>query len=770
MVERAKNFIQDNLPAIFTSLVLGLFFFVPIFKFQSLYWGTPALQFIPWRIFAFEEISSGRIAFFNPYNGMYAPLLANFQSALFYPPGWILFVLGFIGGNSTIAWGFGVLNYLHMAWAALGMMFLARELGISKFGQTISCVVFACSQVIISRQGFISMIWTIAWFPWFIFFIEKHRHSNLSKINRGVVVCVGLLLLAGHAQWAAYQLFFGAAWWCWRFFTDIKKWDLVVKKSLYLVRDVALGIGLACVQLMPTAELLFNSQRASSVDYELAMTYSFWPWRLLTLFLPNIYGSPGQGNYWGYGAYWEDAFYFGVLPAILLLFSIRALFRRKENDSESFHLALFLWGIALIAILLAMGKNTPVFPFLYRHIPGFDMFQAPARLMLLAVFCFALLAGLGSRYWKKPEGKSLYWTRLGTAGGAAIVVTSFVIGRLGIVEKKSIPDAFLTLGAFLLLFGVLSLTIGVKGGMKNAWILITFFSLAVDVHIANKGIIPWIDAAIFQTNQIKHEEGFVYYPEQDLYNIKFNKFLKFSDFRNIDVHHELRSNFIPDINLIDHIPVLNNFDPLLPARYVDFMNFLEELPDEDQKAWLQDLGVSVRGRSDEQNEAIFETLQTDLKPIAWTSCAVYSSDNNEIFLKLNEQILAQNDVDNSQTRCAIVSQKSNLAEIPVPDANQTIKIYSATPQKVELDINASVQGWLTFRRSWYPGWKIKIDEGEAQKPVLTDGNFLGIEVPAGEHRVELFYDPITFRIGLFISIISFGIIGFNDALRMRDRF
>ena len=766
LVVKAKNYLQANLPAIFTSLVIGLFLLPSIFRFQSLYWGTPALQFIPWRIFAFEEISQGRIPFFNPYNGMNAPFLANYQSAFFYPPGWLLFVFGIFGGNSMIAWGFGVLNYLHMVWAAFGMMLLARELGISKFGQTVSAVAFACSQLFLSRQGFISMIWTAAWFPWLILLIEKQRLPYSSKNSRGLVLCVGFMLLAGHAQWSAYQLLFGAIWWVWRCFTDQARRTVIINQSLNLVRDIALGIGLASIQLIPTAELLINSQRASSVDYELAMTYSFWPWRLLTLFLPNLFGNPGTGNYWGYGAYWEDAYYFGVLPAILLFLSLRAFFRRWENDGETKQLALFLWGSAVVSTILAMGKNTPIFPFLYRHIPGFDMFQAPARLMLLAVFSFSLLAGLGWRYWNKPEGGHLYWTRLGTAGSAAIAVTSLVIHRMGIIERESISLAFFVLGIFLFLYGVLSLTIGMEGVKKKIWILIVFLFVPVDLYVANIGIIPWIDAHFFRIDQSKpmtaekNSDPFVYFPEQDLYNIKFNKFLKFADFGNKATHYDLRKNIIPDINIIDHIPVLNNFDPLLPSQYVTFMNYLDKLPVEAQEAWLHDLGISVRMSANKQNEAVFEYLQSDFKPVVWTNCAIYSSGGNKSLEKVNEQILAQGTDYSHQNRCAIVLEKTDLTGSIDLNTNANIAIISTSPQKIVVDITADVDGWVTFRRSWYPGWKTRIDGEDAKDPVITDVNFMGMAVPAGKHRLELFYYPAVFYIGLMISAVSLGFWGY----------
>ncbi len=75
-----------------------------------------------------------------------------------------------------------------------------------------------------------------------------------------------------------------------------------------------------------------------------------------------------------------------------------------------------------VSILLALGSFTAIYPWLYRHIPTFSMFQAPARWMLWAVFAVSLLASIGAERWRRPEKRALYWTRLGTAGAFSIML------------------------------------------------------------------------------------------------------------------------------------------------------------------------------------------------------------------------------------------------------------------------------------------------------------------------------------------------------------
>ena len=82
----------------------------------------------------------------------------------------------------------------------------------------------------------------------------------------------------------------------------------------------------------------------------------------------------------------------------------------------------FLARLPGIAIIFALGSNTPVYPWLYLHVPSFDMFQAPTRWMIWVEFAMALLAGMGAERWRRPEGWVLYWMRLAVMGSFAISV------------------------------------------------------------------------------------------------------------------------------------------------------------------------------------------------------------------------------------------------------------------------------------------------------------------------------------------------------------
>ena len=80
-----------NILKIFVVIAPVLLFLPALVTGKVLFWGTPVMQFIPWKYLAFESLRAGYLPLWNPFNGMGAPLLANYQLAFFYPPSWIGF-------------------------------------------------------------------------------------------------------------------------------------------------------------------------------------------------------------------------------------------------------------------------------------------------------------------------------------------------------------------------------------------------------------------------------------------------------------------------------------------------------------------------------------------------------------------------------------------------------------------------------------------------------------------------------------------------------
>ncbi|MBN2303158.1 MAG: hypothetical protein JXQ72_01695, partial [Anaerolineae bacterium] len=164
---------------------------------EVLFWGLPSLQFYPWREFAFDELRAGRLPAWNPYVGAGAPLLANYQTAVFYPPNWFHLLLPDGVAMSVIA-------MLHVVWAGWGMWLFAGSLDLDDFGRGVSTLAYALGGYLIARFGSFPTATTGAWIPWLFWMLHGVLHRRQGWYAAGLGLVFGLQLLAGHAQTTWY--------------------------------------------------------------------------------------------------------------------------------------------------------------------------------------------------------------------------------------------------------------------------------------------------------------------------------------------------------------------------------------------------------------------------------------------------------------------------------------------------------------------------------------------------------------------------------------
>ncbi|GAP14735.1 bacterial membrane protein YfhO [Longilinea arvoryzae] len=729
---------------------------------KALVWGTPALQFIPWRMLAWEQIRSGLWPLWNPLNGMGAPLLANYQLALYYPPGWLLYLLQAIGGTPWMAWGHTLLLVAHLAWAGYGTACLVKQLGLGELAQVVAGLAFSMSEYLVARAGFFSMIWSAAWLPWILLLIEKLAMETTARRRAGrlggLALCVGLQLLSGHAQITWYSLLFAGIWsvtagWAGR------GWRGAAALAGQTALGMALGAVIASAQLIPTFELLQQSQRASAVSYDFAMTYSFWPWRFLTLIAPSFFGNPAYGDYWGYASYWEDAIYIGLLPVGLAFSTLRMVWKRTgEAPSRQPRLRL-LWAMALVGAILALGKNTPVFPFLYRHIPTFDMFQAPARYMIWPVISLSLLAAYGIENCRRPSGKALKGLR------KTIPILMAVIFGAGMTwfMIPSIKSSFIYSTILAALLGLLVAWLALKQPLEvtspahQRWAWWVALFVGMDLAAAGYGQNPatsmqfYSDAA--QTGA--PSEGRLYLDDKSEYDLKFGRFLRFSDYRQQESWNAVRQAQIPNLNILDGQSSANNFDPLRPARYENWMLYVSTLSAENRIPWLKTMGVDrVEAVTQPEEHTYAVQPLAGAERFRFYPCAIFTDNADESW---NEtQRVIQDGIDR------IVIEGSGDAGVNCDlQSDDKISIQLDQATRIVLDVEVNRAGWLTMADIWYPGWQADID-GQTVELAKANYAFRGLPLQAGRHTIIITYRPAWFwpsfvlsLIGLMMAVILF---------------
>ncbi|MBN2502858.1 MAG: YfhO family protein [Anaerolineales bacterium] len=754
MKTRLKRFLQ--LPYLLISGTPFVLMAPLLLGGKAMYWGTPLTQFVPWWTQAWHTLQGGELPLWNPLVGMGAPLLANYQTALLYPPTWLYFLLGAIGGVGGIAWGQALLVALHLAWAGLGMVTLVKRLGWGQLAQTVSGLAFGMSAYLITRAQFLSINAAVAWLPWVLLFTyelataQKLTFNSLAKL----AVVVGLQLLAGHAQTTWYTLLLAGVWaafWGYR----SQGWKGWGRAWLGFALVGAFALALAAVQLLPTAEYLLQSQRAAEVEVEWALTYSFWPWRFLTLFVPDLFGNPRMGDFWGYATYWEDALYIGMLAILLALGGI--VRRGKNSDQKA--LTWFLLAVIAVSFLFALGKNTPVFPWLYRHVPTFDMFQAPARYTIWAVFALALLAGLGVEGWRRPEGRWLYWSRLGTMGMFAVsfgaglgwyVLTQseFSFGEI----KPTFVPALALAGFWGLGAGVLNLLVPPKEAEKvnPIWTWAVAVFLALDLLVAGWGMNPGMELALYRAENPTAAEidGMLagqrlYLALQDEYDLKYERFFDFDTFSLDEPWLNLRAALVPNTNIYEGIATVNNYDPVVPGRFQAWMDALEAAaPDmQERMLWHMDVGA-IEQIDPPAALGVSFTPYRESQRVRFASCG-FAVANPDDALQL-----VQTGLSNTGQVVLEDVELELLARSSCPDGEA--RIVSAGANRVVVQVNAPLDGWLVLNDVWYPGWTARLD-GQKAELYKADYLFRAVAVPAGEHQITFVYRPVSFYVGVGLS-------------------
>ncbi len=754
--------------------------FPVLFGGKALFWGTTILQFIPWRHLAVEILRQGQIPLWNPFSGMGAPLLANYQSALLYPLNWVMMLVDYSGGVEWSAIGQGYFIAAHLAIAGWGMRRYLRLMGLGELGQLIGALGFALGGYLISRASFQSILLCASWIPWIMYFSTLLcNHSANRKYFLSLVLVLMMLLLAGHAQTSWYTIWMGSAWWGYLIWhhtdknarKDVQVW---LKGLLPWITSVIAAVLVSCAQLLPTLEYMLHSQRASGVASEIGLTYSFWPWRILTFLMPNLFGNPAVGNYWGYGNYWEDAVYSGAMAVPLAIFALMMLIkgRRISFKNQQVDLPdgiLFWWALILFSLLMALGKNIPIYNWVYDHFFLFRLFQAPTRINIVTQFGLAFLAGAGIDRWQKPTGKCLYWLRLGIAGAAAMAFTAISFHFLNTLFYPTIVQSVIVFGLKAMVFGFILLFTPQANELwydsipkTKIWGAFVLAFFLIDLIGEQWGLNPAIHAQIYSSlgvNQIPAlvlQGRGILLPE-DEYQLKFNDYFRFDTFQPKTSWDDLRFTWLANINLLDQVSVLNNFDPFVPQSYANWWKIIEDAQKKGDTAKLSNLlrVSAVQWIAKRESEGKVNIIPfSGYKRAMITTCAVGMDSEESVLEQLSQLTESAENTVYLYPKDGLEQQR---CERDMNNSTAAIQIIANTPNQVQYSVSVEKNGWFVMNDINYPGWTAKVN-GKPVKMVTANYLFRAVPINSGQNLITFTYRPWSFFIGLVISLITFVIL------------
>jgi hypothetical protein len=139
--------------------------------------------------------------------------------------------------------------------------------------------------------------------------------------------------------------------------------------------------------------------------------------------------------------------------------------------------------------------------------------------------------------------------------------------------------------------------------------------------------------------------------------------------------------------------------------------------------------------------------------LAFTNDPIWNDPRRPVF-DLHREVLIESD---RKKALAAFSPGGRVAP------SESVSVIRYEPQLVELKASLSKPGLVILADTYYPGWRLTIDEETA--PIYRANRLMRAAcVSAGEHRILFTYEPISFRLGAVIStvgLLAFFILGWR---------
>jgi hypothetical protein len=743
-----KNKRKDLLAIMIFALGVLVFFRRLLLSQESLYGADFALYFFPLKKFIHDHLlKTGSLPFWNIYQFSGTPLIANIQASLFYPLGFLYYLL-------TPERAYVYSTVMHVMLGGVFMYGFMRALPVSPSASFVSTVIFSFNGFFMGHlyAGHLTFVQNYVWVPFIFYFVMRFSRERLLVY----AVCGGLLLgiqiLGGFPQISFYTilssflylLFSSVMFFRRRAYNDISTMPLGI--GIF----VLLGFSVAAVQLFPTLEFTTLSTRAGGVSYQMATYDSLNPKELLAFFIPDIFGNAVDGTYWRSSEvwhFWETCGYVGILPLLLALV--------KTKNVELRRIKCFFGMLAGLALFLALGKYNPLYPLVYR-LPGFPSFRIPAQIIFLYVFGMATLAGIGMQEaredaWKFNRGSVLLFIGIGALlclFMVALYLTPFQFFLLFLKKFSEGPvahanlaslyervtgsvckSAFLFAASLLLLFG-----------SKNKPSLRSYLNILAPLIIA-------VDLFVFGSQFVRPTE--IWTPPE--------KEEAISEFPRNPVQGRVITTgdlFSANDGVRYGFPSILGYDPLVTRRYVYYILSSQGYPPNDHVVNL--------GSISQPESKLLKLLH--VKKIFFNG-AVKDSDNDlpyanivsSVSIKRPDEILPFMKSDQFDPRKMVLleqnKQRNNSLEPITEPLVWDCSVLDYHYESISMKASVNQPGYLVLSEIYYPGWYATVDGKKAE---ILCGNYMFRVIPLGKgmHEIRLKFISWPFRIGALVSLLA----------------
>ena len=761
-------------------------------------------EFLPQHSFAKDIFWSGHIPFWNPHSGSGKPFLADPQMATFYPLHAAFYIF-------SAPAALRIYCAAHLWLGGSAMFALARHWRMQVPAALVTAVSCMFSSWAIANLEFANNLGAAVWAPLIILTVSHivrtlltkeipNRTLRLSRLSLTLALLFVVQYLAGFPEFLVYTCALAVSYaiaFC-AFNRAFR--PLIGTLAIFLTAGV-LAILVSAPQLLPSMEFVSLSERATKINPGLHMA-SLQPRGLLQFLFPFINGPPGYPDNFGRGdvfEFWIATCYIGILPVALAILSV-LVFRRGSSRRDHKFLFAFLFGAILFGILMALGRNTPLYQFLYDRVPGFDYFRFPSKFLVLALFALSLLAGLGWQeilHIHKSAGNKRRLEKLILVFGL-VTIAVFVAGYILAVRNpgffrsltnglfpSSEPGYHKELNDYLvaIIFLVVSFVVILGGTMARIqgtrWLApILIFT---NLFFVTRGLHPMVDQSIYQTrpaNMLETKAALsnwrvhsVYGPVQQwLYGSRDDSLIKWAVSAGVgdswlpvgvnqswQAGQKLRRYFLLYYLLWSLPPEqAEKLSNLLSIRYTligapfdqilwhDAPKSFQQVEHQNalQRAFLVGRWT-LSARVDDPERAASQILEKLVVPdFDFASTAIVEPEAAGV--NLDDASIARPMATNANDPGEVVSFQDNINEL-------------------RTHVIAKTKALFVLNDAWYPGWTAFVD-GIAQPIFRTNFHFRGVFLEPGEHEVHFIFAPHRFRVGILVASSTIVLIAFFGVL------
>jgi hypothetical protein len=675
---------------------------------------------------------SSRFPLWNPHAFGGAPFLGNFQSALLSPFTALTYAL-------PIQTALGLEPVLKVATAGLSMYWLLRILTLEPLAATAGALAFMFNGFIIVWLGW-SLTNVAIWLPLLVGLTERLRESGAWRYAGWLALVVGIQFLGGHPETSFFIVVLTAC-----YALSLARGRPATRRFMtqFMVAGVIGGL-MAAVQILP----FFHYLGRSSVFFyrrQSKFVGSLPARAFIALLIPNYFGSPASGNFWGFGNYNMICGSVGVLPWILAPCALLGDWHRRET--KFFLGTAFFFGLVIY--------NARPFPWLLSEMPGFSL-AANLSLMLLLCFSLAVLCGLGMQILIRPPDGLL---RVATGVKLLCLLLLILVAGNLIADAKTILQQHLTVyvavqsGAFVLLLiaGTLVSVYALRRGACGVKLGISLLTIEF------LSILPFTPSynPIIKTSEFYPITPSLKYLQRDrsLFRVllpvpNVGAVYGLSDIAGYD---GMSSRLLEQlVDATGSVGALGNgplrFTDALTSQVTDLVNLKYVL----LPPGVPSLGLKFQLVYDGPDGRIYQNRNVFARAFLVRRARVCLDDTSALALIRSGKIDLRREVIIAGCPEAISGRGLSVSG---ESFSGTVKVEHYGAQRITLHGDVPSPAFLVLTDSYDSEWRVWVDGHEV--PLLrADYAFRAVALGPGSHKVEFLYDPFTVILGLVLSIIA----------------